>query len=181
MSLIVQPWELDRATRATAIMRQVLTQGVTGAESLPALLAELDPSGDPSMRRTIYAMLGALESTEPFHTDFSWFNNWVSLESALNEVPGVHMNPFGEVSWRGLIGRSTGTAVNTETMLSFPARFSPTKGSAFICGTNAGPIRVDVNPADGNTPPFLSWRTTGGYTGGYAYVFLNTIRYSLKD
>jgi hypothetical protein len=65
--------------------------------------------------------------------------------------------------------------VNGETICNFPARYMPAKLIGFPCITNSGLIHVGVfnDGADGGGR--LVWRTTGGFTGGYSFVYLDNI------
>jgi hypothetical protein len=167
----VLEWERLRAQRVAEVMRDLVTQGVTGADSIASVIASLPEGSDPQIRLAVYGMLAGLEIVEPpqsIATVGAFANNWGNLGS--DQLLSVYRDPFGRVHWTGLPGRLSGSASNGETICTFPLKYAPREPLGFPCITDAGLIHIGLF-TDGT----MKWRTTGGFTGGYAYVYAHNI------
>lgn len=182
MSAPIADWEFRRAVKATEKIRKILTEGTSVADELPKLLDTLDPSGDPNFRRVVYAMLGSLDVVEPYSAEFAFQNNWADLgDPVFSDYLGVRLDPFGRVQWRGDVGRVSGSAANGEIICTFPAQYSPEKLLGRVCRTNSGLIHIGIFPEGYlGLPARLIWRTTGGFTGGFASVDVSGISYDAR-
>ncbi len=140
----VNPWERQRAQAVADAMRDVVTQGVTGADIVPPLVVPADalPAGvDSQARVAAYGMLAGLNIMEPWQS--------LTLLNSFDNFGGIYTvqclkDPFGQVKCRGLFFRSL-AALNT-TVLVFPTGYRPTTPKFFSVMADDRFARVDVQP-----------------------------------
>lgn len=178
----LEPWELARAQKFADDSKRVLTEGTAGAESLAPLVTpdKIAGTDDATLRRAAYGLFPAIGVVEPWFSDLSFRNNWVSDTSSFSPPWSVMVDPFGFVHWRGLAIKTSGVASNGEEMCRFPLRYAPKLPRGYPCITNAGIIHIAV--FSGSDYGFMTWRTTGGFTGGYGYVYIDNLQpYDTRD
>ena len=141
--MIVAPWELERAQRFVADTREVITAGVGGAESLPALLAEINSAADPSLRRSVYALFRALGTVEPWQRPDVFKNSWIDYNTARHTPVGYMRDPFGFVHLRGLIKRTV-AGFSGIVMFTLPEQYRPILSSNFAVVGNNKFARLEV-------------------------------------
>lgn len=64
--MIVKEWERQRAQAVADAMRDAITNGVTGDDSIAATLVAISAEADPNVRLAAYGMLAGLNYAEPW-------------------------------------------------------------------------------------------------------------------
>lgn len=172
--LTLTPQERARAQAYADAMRQILTEGSQGAELLPPLQTPAEwggPELEAQLRRAQYTLLRSL-SALPLTSEavYETANNWAHLGGSFDTKVLFYLDACGLKHIEGVCQRTSGSAVNGETMFYLPEWMRPAQdGKILICPTSAGVGRVDLFNG------LAVFRTTGGYTGGSAYVSFDSV------
>lgn len=166
--------EKRRAQAYAEAFRELLTEGGAGAEAVPPLQTPAEWGGEPlekELRRAAYAalrmMAGPILPEEPA---FETANNWAHLGGTFNTKVLMYLDAQGLKHIEGVCQRTSGSATNGETMFYLPEWMWPAQdGKILICPTSNGVGRVDLFGG------LAVFRTTGGYTGGSAYVSFDSV------
>lgn len=171
--------ELQRAQAMAQRTQEVLVDGVDGAELLDPVVTLENFEGidggalvKAMLRRTAYGIFRALTQKPAPHviTPAQFSNNWTHQGGSFNTRLLCWVDAEGYKHIAGGVYRSSGSAVNGETICTLPAEFAPAEDAkVFLVATNTGVGRVDLF---GRT---LLYRTTGGYTTGWGYVFFDSV------
>lgn len=175
--LTVSRYELQRAQAAASHTQEALVDGIDGAELLGpvATLANFEGTDAGAIvragiRRTAYALLRALQVLPEPVPPSSFSNNWTHLLGTYSTRLLLWRDALGMKRIAGGVKRSIGAAVNGEVIATVPAEFAAAEnGKVFLVATDNGVGRVDLIGRE------LLYRTTGGYTTGYGYVFFDNV------
>lgn len=175
--LTVSLWEKQRAEAAATNAQDALVEGVDGAELLGPVVSLANFEGQDagaivraSLRRTAYGLLRALQVLPAPSLPTSFSNNWTHLGGTYATKLLCWRDGAGYKRIAGGVTRSSGSAVNGEVIATLPQGFAAAEdGHVFLVATNTGVGRVDLIGRE------LLYRTTGGYSTGYGYVFFDNV------
>lgn len=173
MKLTVTEQEKARALKYAEALREAMTEGIAGAELMGSLQTLADwnrgnPGLEEALRRSGYAAMRALSGN--FLTEeLQYGANWAHLGGSFDTKVLCYLDANGLKHIEGVCAR-TGSAVNGEVIGYLPGWMIPEQdGKILLVATSANVGRVDII---GNQ---LLFRTTGGYTGGSAYLSFDPV------
>jgi len=135
MKLNVSPWEFTRAVDAAQRMKDAITDGVEGAESISGLGVALDSTAEIEIRRMAYALARSLLLVESWNRP-TFLNSWTDYNTATHMAVGYMKDPFGFVRLRGLIKRTVAGYASIP-MFNLPEGYRPVSSSNFaVVGHN---------------------------------------------
>jgi len=172
-ALQITEQEKVRAQAYADALRDLLTLGAAGADPFAPLQTPAEWGGlelEAQLRRAAYATLRSLAGPNLTAEPTAFANNWAHLGGSFNTTILCYVDALGLKHIEGACQRTTGSAVNGEIMFYLPEWMAPAQdGKILLCATSNGVGRVDLFEGA------MRFRTTGGYTGGSAYVSFDNV------